>query len=73
MRGAQRSANGSVRRKRGDRTTGETGTGFVELGGEGGNKELFEGLVAAVGIVVIGWMGTWFVNQFVERGQRATT
>jgi hypothetical protein len=64
-----RSTNGSGRRKRGEKAVGAVGGGEVGRGGEG-SKELFEGLVAAVGIVVIGWMGTWFVNQLVERGRR---
>jgi len=54
-----------VRRKRTEKTEVDRGAGE-------GSKELFEGLVAAVGIVVIGWMGTWFVNQLVERGHRTT-
>ena len=35
------------------------------------NKELYEGLCAAVGVVVLGWMGMWFINHLVERGQKA--
>lgn len=34
------------------------------------NKELIEGLCAAIGVVVLGWMGMWFVNHLVERGER---
>jgi hypothetical protein len=34
------------------------------------NRELIEGLCAAVGVVVLGWMGMWLVNHLVERGQR---
>jgi hypothetical protein len=35
------------------------------------DRDLIEGLVAAVGVVVLGWMGMWMINSFVERGQRA--
>jgi hypothetical protein len=34
------------------------------------NRELIEGLCAAIGVVVLGWMGMWFVNHLVERGER---
>jgi hypothetical protein len=34
------------------------------------NRELIEGLCAAVGVVVLGWMGMWLVNHLVERGER---
>jgi hypothetical protein len=34
-------------------------------------NEFYEGLYAAVGVVVLGWMGMWFVNHLVERGQKA--
>jgi hypothetical protein len=33
-------------------------------------KELIDGLCAAMGVVVLGWVGMWFVNQLVERGDR---
>jgi hypothetical protein len=33
-------------------------------------KELIDGLCAAVGVVVLGWVGMWFVNHLVERGDR---
>ena len=68
-----RNATGSTRRKRSERTMVVGGDVLVSGGGaidEEGNKELFEGLVAAVGIVVIGWMGTWFVNQLFERSHK---
>ena len=34
------------------------------------NKEFVDGLVAAVGVVVLGWVGMWFINHLVERGDR---
>jgi hypothetical protein len=34
-------------------------------------NEFYEGLYAAVGVVVLGWMGMWFINHLVERGQKA--
>jgi hypothetical protein len=33
-------------------------------------NELYEGLCAAVGVVVLGWMGMWFINHLAERGQK---
>lgn len=34
------------------------------------NREFFEGLSAALGVVVLGWVGMWFINRLVERGDR---
>ena len=31
-------------------------------------RELMEGVCAALGVVVLGWMGMWFINHLVERG-----
>ena len=61
--------NGSLRRKK----TPEKETPIPEVpvkdpGKE--NRELIEGLCAAVGVVVLGWMGMWLVNHLVERGER---
>lgn len=72
---------------RGRRTKTEESVGDVENGTimkrvEGGrgkdvnrtsakDRDLIEGLVAAMGVVVLGWMGMWMINSFVERGQRA--
>jgi hypothetical protein len=36
----------------------------------GKDRELLDGLAAAVGVVVLGWMGMWLVNHLVERGGR---
>ena len=38
--------------------------------GKEGNKEFIEGLCAALGVVVLGWMGMWIINQMVERGEK---
>ena len=34
------------------------------------NRELMEGLCAAVGVVVLGWVGMYFINHLVERGDK---
>jgi len=34
------------------------------------DKEFVDGLCAAVGVVVLGWMGMWFINHLVQRGDR---
>lgn len=34
------------------------------------NNEFVDGLCAAVGVVVLGWMGMWFINHLVARGER---
>lgn len=31
------------------------------------DRDFIEGIVAAVGVVVLGWMGMWMINSFVER------
>ena len=62
--------NGSLRRKKPE----EKETPIIpevpvkDTGKE--NRELIEGLCAAVGVVVLGWMGMWLVNHLVERGER---
>jgi hypothetical protein len=74
--------NGSMRRKQANGTSsavvvsagGISVEGIEEVDspekGAGTNKELIEGLCAAVGVVVLGWMGMWLVNHLVERGDR---
>jgi hypothetical protein len=58
---------GSVRRRRAPPPTFEdrSETKGVE------RNEFCEGLYAAVGVVVLGWMGMWFINHLVVRGQKA--
>ena len=34
------------------------------------NKEFVDGLCAAVGVVVLGWVGMWFINHLVARGDK---
>src|SRR5579862_6974992 len=34
-------------------------------------RDFIEGLVAAMGVVVLGWMGMWMINSLVERGEKA--
>ena len=69
---------GSVRRKK---PTTEVTTGSSDVVGRDAavmdapdkndrNRELIEGLCAAVGVVFLGWMGMWLVNRLVERGER---
>ena len=61
--------NGSLRRKKPQEK--ETPISEVPVNDPGKeNRELIEGLCAAVGVVVLGWMGMWLVNHLVERGER---
>ena len=64
--------NGSVRRKKPEEEKKKEITPEISVEETSGkeNRELIEGLCAAVGVVVLGWMGMWLVNHLVERGQR---
>ena len=64
---------GSVRRRKTTENKSEImGVEFAEAPAKdkGDNRELIEGLCAAVGVVVLGWMGMWLVNHLIERGER---
>jgi hypothetical protein len=50
--------------------TSSVGKGRLEKGYHDGTEFVVEGLYAAVGVVVLGWMGMWFINHLVERGDR---
>ena len=49
---------------------GTTGKEGGVSANEKGDRDLLEGLCAAVGVVVLGWMGMWLVNHLVERGEK---
>jgi hypothetical protein len=60
-------ANGTKGKEVANGTTRKEGGVTAE---EKGDRDLLEGLCAAVGVVVLGWMGMWLVNHLVERGEK---